>query len=513
MKKSINILEDQAVAGFVQEQLNRKAIEQAEAIATIASNAAEKTMLANEAFSEANSYIEQARDFVSPTNLNHILGNKNTKHGEIAEQLEVCFRNGRSVLNQEKAVAELLQEGKDRLSPTDYTINGIPFQSKFYHLEGSNSSLIGVVNHLKTYPGYANDTTPYGFPGQHGEYHIPKDQYDAIQKVLSGDTAGMSSRTIRAIEKNVKEIETLTGKHFDEVVKPAVTDYHEVQLGRVDDTINAEEQHYEDVHQEKLDEIREEKSKQTEAAKHITDASWAEAFKAAGIAAAISGTVSAGIKIYSKIRDGKPLGDFDVEDWKEVGFDFAKGGAKGGISGLAIYGLTKLGGFSAPFAGAMVSSSIGITSLYIDYKKGKIDETDFSNSACALSVEAGMAAVGAAIGQAIIPIPVVGAIVGSVVAQSALKITQSIVGDNEKELIEHMQSEYRALKEGLNIEEKKLLDEITKYFDKLGGYIEAALNKDTQIRLYGSVELCRLLGIPESGIMKTVQDVDVFMLS
>lgn len=180
MKKSINILEDQAVAGFVQEQLNRKAIEQAEAIATIASNAAEKTMLANEAFSEANSYIEQARDFVSPANLNHILGNKNTKHGEIAEQLEVCFRNGRSVLNQEKAVAELLQEGKDRLSPTDYTINGIPFQSKFYHLEGSNSSLIGVVNHLKTYPGYANDTTPYGFPGQHGEYHIPKDQYDAI---------------------------------------------------------------------------------------------------------------------------------------------------------------------------------------------------------------------------------------------------------------------------------------------------------------------------------------------
>ena len=124
-----------------------------------------------------------------------------------------------------------------------------------------------------------------------------------------------------------------------------------------------------------------------------------------------------------------------------------------------------------------------------------------------------MAAIGAAIGQAIIPIPVVGAIVGSVVAQSALKITQSIVGDKEKELIEHMQSEYRAFIEKLSIEEKNILNEITKYFDKLGGYIEAALNKDTQIRLYGSVELCRLLGVPESGIMKTVQDVDNYMLS
>ena len=42
MKKSINILEDQTVAGFVQDQLNRKAVEQAETIATIASNTAEK---------------------------------------------------------------------------------------------------------------------------------------------------------------------------------------------------------------------------------------------------------------------------------------------------------------------------------------------------------------------------------------------------------------------------------------------------------------------------------------
>lgn len=512
MRQSANILEDQVVAGYVQGQINRKLQEQLDAYSTIASNAAEKTRLANEAFSEANSCIEQARDFVSPGNLSHVLGNTNTKHGEIAEQLEVCFRNGRSVLNQEKAVAELLQKGKDRIGATDYLINETPIQSKFINGLGTQS-LDKVIGHLKQYPGYANDTTVYGFPGQHGEYHIPKDQYEVIKKILSGDTSGISSKTVNACKDKILEIEQITGKPFTEVVKPAVTNYSEVQLGRVDDTINAEEQHYEDVHQEKLDEIREEESRQTEAAKHITDASWAEAFKAAGIAAAISGTVSAGIKIYSKIRDGKPLCDFDVEDWKEVGFDFAKGGAKGGISGLAIYGLTKLGGFSAPFAGAMVSTSIGITSLYIDYKKGKIAETDFSDSACALSVEAGMAAVGAAVGQAIIPIPIVGAIVGSVVAQSALKITQSIVGDKEKALIQHMLYEYNAFIEKLNIEEKRILNEITKYFDKLGGYIEAALNKDTQIRLYGSVELCRLLGIPESGIMKTVQDVDNYMLS
>ena len=163
MKKSLNILEDQAVAGFVQEELNRKIQEQAETIASITADAAEKTMLANEAFSEANSYIEQARDFVSPNNLDSVLGNSSTKHGEIAEQLEVCFRNGRSVLNQEKAVAELLQNGQDRIGPTDYVIEGTPIQSKF--INNPNRSLSHVVEHLKKYPGYANDTAPYGFPG------------------------------------------------------------------------------------------------------------------------------------------------------------------------------------------------------------------------------------------------------------------------------------------------------------------------------------------------------------
>lgn len=511
MNKSANILEDQGVAGIVQEHINRKLQEQAETFSTITADAAEKTRLASQAFSEANSYIEQARDFVSPNNLGSVLGNSATKHGEIAEQLEVCFRNGRSVLNREKAVAELLQNGQDRIGPTDYVIEGTPIQSKF--ISNPNQSLSHIVEHLKKYPGYANDTTPYGFPGQHGEYHIPKDQYDAIQKVLSGDTAGMSSRTIRASENYIKEIESLTGKRFEEVVKPAVTDYHEVQLGRVDDTINVEEQHYEDVHQENMGKIREEESKQTEAAKHITDASWAEAFKAAGIAAAISGTVSAGIKVYSKIKEGKSISDFDIDDWKEVGFDFAKGGVKGGISGLAIYGLTKLGGFSAPLAGAIVSTSVGVTSLYIDYKRGRIDEADFSDAACALSVEAGIAAIGSAIGQCVIPIPVIGAIIGSVVAQSALKITQSIVGNQEKDLMNHMQTEYEALINKLDDDSKRLLNEITAYFDKLGGFIEAALNKDTQIRLYGSVELCKLLNVPESGIMKSEQDVDVFMLS
>jgi len=511
MEKSVNILEDQTVAGIVQEQINRKLQEQAETLSAIASDAAKKTVLANEAFSEANSFIEQARDFVSPSNLSNVLGNDTTKHGEIAEKLEVCFRNGRNVLNQEKVIAELLQEGKDRIGPTDYIINDVPVQSKF--INGTTKSLYHVTEHLKKYPGYANDATQYGFPGQHGEYHIPKDQYEVLQKIMSGDTSEMSSKTVRACKQYINEIEQTTGKHFTEVVKPSLKSYREVQLGRVDDTINVEEQHYEDVHQDNINKIRDEEYKQCEAAKHITDASWAEAFKAAGISAAISGTVSAGLRIYSKIKEGKSISNFDLEDWKDVGFDFVKGGAKGGVSGLAIYGLTKLGGFSAPFAGAVVSTSVGITSLYIDYKNGKIDEVDFSDAACALSVEAGMAAIGSAIGQCVIPIPIVGAIIGAVVAQSALKVTQSIVGNKEKELISRMQEEYDTLVKELDASASKIIEKITEYFDKLGGFIEAALNKDTQIRLYGSIELCRMFNVPESVILKNAEDVDKYMLS
>lgn len=509
-KASLNVLNDQLTARIVLERLNSRAYEQIQTIEIINQEAVAQVAKSNEAFARANEFLENCRDFVSPTNRNRILGPEGTKHGEIAEVLEVNFRNARDILNRLGVTAKNFSDGSERFGPIDYTIEGgIPVQSKY--INGGNQSLRHILDHLKKYPGYAQDTTPYGFPGQRGIYHMPKDQYDFIERIRAGETQGIHSRTVNAAKQLITDIETEANRPFSEVVKPGINTYSGVKLGRVDETINQEEALYKDSHNDDLKRIRETRDNQLDAAQHITDASWSEAFKAAGIAAAISGVTSVGLRIRNKFKEGKRFSDFDLEDWKDIGIDFAKGAGKGGISGATIYGLTKLGGFDAPFAGGITTSAIGVTSLFIDYKKGLIDESDFADSANALCFEAGLASVGAAIGQAIIPIPVIGSVIGTVTVQAALKITQQLVGEKEQVLIKRMQENYDTLVEKLNAEEAERITLIKNYYDRLGGLIEASMRAEPNQRLRASIECAREIGVSDNELIHNSVELDVFI--
>lgn len=494
------IYADQLTAVLIQE-----GIEQAEAlkeskIAEILQCAIEKEGYARTALSGSMQCIENLRDFTSSPE--HILGNTSTKHGEIAEHLEVEIRNGQDILKHIKPSATF--EGVGRTAPEDYIIDGVNVQSKYINGAAGRGSLDEVLKHLRDYPKFT----------ENGYYHIPKDQFDVLNRINNSENiSGLSGRTIRACQEKIREIEEMTGKPFSEVVKPGISTYNETQLGKVDETIDTYEQKFKAANEEEVKQIRQQRDNDKAQAEHITDPSWGEALKYSAIAAVIGGTTNAGIKIYAKIKAGKKIQEFTIKDWKEVGYDFGKGGLKGGVSGLGIYGLTKIGGMSAPFAGAMVSTAMGLTSLYSDYRKGKISKTEYGDASCALSVEAGLAAVGSAIGQAVIPIPVLGAIIGSVVSKSALEITKYIMGKNEKELIKKMQQEYDELVSKLDKQCREIIDKIDTYFNRLGGLIEAALSPEINKAFVASIELCRFIGVNESDIIHSNKELDDFMLS
>lgn len=492
------ILSDQIVASLIQEGINRKELEKIERLVEIQQVATEKIQYARTALEESLKCVENVRDFTS--NPEHILGTMKTKHGEIAEHIEVEIRNGRDILKQIKPTATF--ENVGRTAPEDYIIDGIQVQSKF--INGANKSLEHVLGHLKSYPNFINN----------GYYHIPKDQYELIIKISSGENIdGISVRTINKCREYIQKIESETGKSFGYVVRPGISTYNDVQLGNVDGRLDKYEQEFIETNKEDIEKIRQERDWQNSEAKHITDPSWGEALKYSAVAAVISGGTTAGIRIYAKIHSGKNITKFSLSDWKEVGYDFTVGGVKGGISGLGIYGLTKLGGFSAPFAGAMVSTAMGIASLASDYQKGNISKLDFSECACALSVDAGLSAIGATLGQTFIPIPVLGAIIGTATAKASLEISKYVLGRKETILIEQMQNEYNILVHSLNAETYKVIQQMDKYYSKLDGYIEAALNKESAVRFYGSIDLCRFLEIPENSIIHNVEELNNFMLS
>lgn len=490
------ITEDQITSAILQADIDTRINEQMERLAEIQQVASQKMQEAGEILNQGLGCIENIRDFVA--NPNHILGSDRSKHGEIAEQIEVQIRKGRAIMDHMKPTATF--EGVGRTAPEDYIIDGMPVQSKFINY--CRGSLEHVLEHVHKYPDFANS----------GFYHIPKDQYAILEKIYNGESVEeLSSRSVNACKKLIQQIEAETGNPFCQVVKPGISNYSDVQVGQVDKTLNNYEAEFNDQHRAEVKDIRQEWDRAKEEVEHMTDLSWGEALKYSAISAGITGLTSAGITIYSKIHNGKKITEFSLDDWKDVGYDFSKGAIKGGISGIGIYGLTKLGGFSAPFAGAVVSTAVGISFLLYDYKIGKISENEFADSACALSIEAGLAAIGASIGQMLIPVPVLGAIVGSAAANAALKISRHICSEHEAKLIRNMEAEYEKLMKSLNAECEKIIRQMDRYYSQLGGYINAALSPVSAVRFYGSIELCKFLKVPETDIIHSINELDRYM--
>lgn len=492
------IYTDQLIGGFVQDGINTAQQLYVDRMTEVLQTAIEREAYARTSLSEGLQCVENLRDFVS--NPKNILGNMQTKHGEIAEHIEVEIRNGRDILNHLKPTATF--EGVGRTAPEDYIIGGLEVQSKY--IGGVEKSLDHVLEHLHKYPGFTDN----------GFYHIPKDQYGLLEKVHNGENLdGITSSTIRKCQERIKQIEEETSKPFAEVVRPGLSTYKEVQLGKVDETIDGYEKEFQEISDKEIKQIRVKRKQEESDAQHITEASWGEALKYSAISAVIVGTTSAGLKIYSKIKGGTKITEFTLEDWKEVGFDFGKGSIKGAISGLGIYGMTKIVGLNAPFASAIVSSTMGLSSLYYDYRKGIISISEYADAACALSVEAGIAAIGSAIGQVVIPVPILGAIVGSAIAKSSLEISKHIMGKTEANFIKELEKRYNHLIAKLEKECREIMAHIDAYFNKLGGLIEAALDIDVNKSLLGSIELCRFVGIEEKQIIHNSTELDDFMLS
>ena len=178
--------------------------------------------LQDQCFINSMKHVDQVREFIgTPEN---ILGSDLTKHGEIAEHVEVGIRNARDALAGD--IVRATFEGVGRTAPEDYLIDGIQVQSKF--INGLGNNLDHVLNHMDKYENFGRDGS---------YYHIPKDHYELISKIHRGESIeGLSQKTINSVQAKIEEIQTKSGQPFNEVVRPGVSDYAEVQQGQVHET-------------------------------------------------------------------------------------------------------------------------------------------------------------------------------------------------------------------------------------------------------------------------------------
>lgn len=424
----------------------------------------------------------------------HILGNVNTKHGEIAEYTQVCFSNARQAIKGLEK--EYSFSGVGRTAPEDYLRNGLPVQSKFHHeLKSTLFGTNGLKSHLETYPDFIM---------KGGSYDIPKDQYQKLVDILDKLENSPSQLSTKEYNLAVKIKEYLKEKDLDitKDIKPAVVDYDEVQKGVINDTIDKE-----------TDRIEKEDAQLREKARYDTRATLKEGVKAAGVSAAIEGGTSFALSVAAKLKQGRKLAEFTEDDWKEIGVETGKGTVKGGIRGGALYYFTNFTPVNSNVACAFVSASFGIVSQIRSLEKDELSSEEFLINCETICLDSAISALSAMAGSALIPVPVIGAVVGSLVGNILYTCCQKYGNQQTKRIVQNYQEDVNAVIVMLDARYALCVKQLQESYAQFQSFEELAFSEDVNKAFDGSIKLALMSGVPEKMVLSSIEQIDNYFMS
>ena len=436
-------------------------------------------------FEQAMAEIQKLKVFVAHPE--HILGDYPQKHGEIAENVQVRFANAERLIRG--LDADHTFEGVARTAAEDYLRNGKMVQSKFY--KGISGTLTAIANHRDKYPWFM----------QNGEcYDIPKSQHEELMRIYSSGQRGiaMDSSDAKLFEA-IREWENQNGVKFDKVVKPSLVNYEDVQLDAVDNTIRDEEVRIEEIDQEQRDQAHAD-----------TAPTLKEGVKVTITAALLEGGMAFALGVYKKKKAGKKIAEFTQDDWKELGLDSASGAGKGAIRGGSVYVLTNFVSVPAPIASAMITATIGMLSLAYKLNNADITAEEFVDASETMCLDVTVSAISSMLGEVLIPIPVLGAIIGNTAGMFMMNIAKTYLSCKEQKLIEEYQNEIAELTAKLEEDLTETIKEIQSELEQYATLAALAFDPDANMRLESIVYRARLIGANEDRLLNFEEGAALF---
>lgn len=420
----------------------------------------------------------------------HILGSSSTKHGEIAEHVQVNISNARkAILGLDK---EYTFENVERLAPEDYLRNGLPVQSKFCN--GLKHTLSAIKDHKEKYPSFLSEG---------GSYDIPRDQWEEMQDILRRARSAPSSLSNSEYSKlqAIRNFEAETGLSASADIHPSVANYDQVQQGTVMDTVADEE----------CSIVRDDEA-QREIARQKTSPSIKEGASIAGKSAAVEGGITFCLAVYEKLKSGKRLREFDEEDWIDIAKRTGYGMLKGGIRGVSVYLLTNYTQTSANLASAYTTAALGVAAQAIALKNGEITDDEFLINSEVMCLDIAVSTVSTFVGQAVIPVPILGGLVGNVVGQTLSLICQRYADEQERTLIAEYIAEMELFQRDLDADYRRYFVGLEEYLQELHDVCSLAFDTDVNVAFAASITLARKVHVPERLILKDISEIDDFFL-
>ena len=216
-----------------------------------------------------------------------------------------------------------------------------------------------------------------------------------------------------------------------------------------------------------------------------------------------------------KCREGRnPFrGEFSGQDWQDVGLVGAQGVGVGAVTGSSVYVLTNSTALAAPFAGSLVSALMGVGALLRDHHAGAIDGDQFVEMSHIVAFDAAVAGLAVAAGQTLVPLPILGAFVGSLAGRIVASALKDGLGESASDLAARLAEYERDALDQLDEEYRVLVQRLDAWFGNLEQLAATAFDpeQNTRLRLDASVQVAETVGVPAPVILRKTGDLDAFM--
>lgn len=404
-------------------------------------------------------------------------------HGFIAEVAEVGVGNARARILGGESIYQWVNDN----GPVDLQRTGVDIQQKFV-AAGGRLGLGAVAEHLQKYPDFLKDG---------GKYQIPADHFERIRNLyeMSAEDAGKLTRSGDGPSfRDWQRVQTFFGEGSVSIdaMEPSHLEYHEVQRGAYGSTLAAEKESLRST---------------DESLRHDAYVEHRPSLQEGAEATMVAATIESGtafiLAVSSKRREGKSLREFTAEDWNDVAGATGFGAFTGGVRGASIYALTNFTATPAAVASSIVTAGFGIAAQANKLRSGEIDEQEFIENAELVSLEAAVSALSSFAGQALIPVPVLGAVIGNTVGTLVFSSVTGALNAWEAEMLMRHLAEQHELDEHLAAEHRELLDLLETSMPRYLDALDLAFSPDPEIALAGSVELALQLGVEPDSVLDT----------
>jgi hypothetical protein len=477
-KQTVHNTIGQGMAAYVDYLNNLRLFDLAEKLSILLRGQTEKLEELTKIESKAFAHLNLAKN-----SINNVIeinrGGRTGVHGFIAEYAEAGIVNSRRALDGLRDLTTVI--GNNGLA--DLKSGRSEVQMKFYN---------NLLSELKESSKYTNLKMMF-----------PKDHVEVFEKAMNGEPniafrgEILSNSKITNIRKLIEEESSLRNEPYTKWMRPSALNYNEVQKDAIHQTLAKEKENIKANVTSQKTNVEEETLQKEKIAYQESKANFGEASKVAVIGAATQGGLNFGIFVYNKHKEGVNIWDFSLNDWYESGVQSARGALKGGVTGYSIYGLTNVCRLSAPSAGALTTGTFGLMNAIIQYRSGQLDDDGFTDLVLFNSIDASGAAIGAAIGQTVIPIPIVGALLGSIITSTAMQIGKGILSRKEIAVLNRYQAKIDNYISNLDSFYQVEYNELMSQYLKIGELQDYSFKLDFNIELQfiASIDLANLTGV------------------